>query len=307
MNNMKTKHKKLKVIIGIPAFNEEKNVGKLLASLLNQEENSFTIQKIVVVSDMSTDLTDSIVRKFNSKLIELHRNKERTGKTGIIKFLIRQAKNSKADILILIDSDLGLEHQRTISLLINNFWKDNELAIVSGKTKPFSPSNFAQKVAYFNYLVWEKLLTKNDSLFYRSSDQLIGLKMKYIEREFFDKFQFVHDEFFFLYCKRLNKGFLFEEKSVAFYKLPTSLSDYRKQMIRFLSTGKITNQNFQKNYVRNYHTITTVNKFIVFLQISMKQPVVGAFFLIFQLGLHIESKLRPMKISSTWDIVASTK
>ena len=58
------KHKKLTVTIGIPAYNEEKNIGRLLRALLRQKTNGLSIKKIIVISDASTDKTSQIVRGF---------------------------------------------------------------------------------------------------------------------------------------------------------------------------------------------------------------------------------------------------
>jgi len=53
--------KLITVSIGIPAYNEEANIGKLLSSLIKQKEAGFIIKEIIVVSDQSTDKTDEIV------------------------------------------------------------------------------------------------------------------------------------------------------------------------------------------------------------------------------------------------------
>jgi len=55
---------KLKISIGIPAYNEEKNIGKLLTAIQNQKTLEVEIDQIVVVSSGSTDKTDEIVEKF---------------------------------------------------------------------------------------------------------------------------------------------------------------------------------------------------------------------------------------------------
>ena len=63
--------KKLTVTIGIPAYNEEKNIGRLLKSLSNQKGDDFTLNEIVVLSDGSTDMTNEIVHsqsKLNRKV-----------------------------------------------------------------------------------------------------------------------------------------------------------------------------------------------------------------------------------------------
>jgi glycosyltransferase involved in cell wall biosynthesis len=56
-----------KVIVGICAYNEEKTIGGLLSSLLNQSLSNFIINKIIVVASGCTDRTEDIVREFAKK------------------------------------------------------------------------------------------------------------------------------------------------------------------------------------------------------------------------------------------------
>lgn len=58
---------KIDVSIGIPAYNEERNIGRLLTAILNQKTQSVNISQIVVVSSGSTDKTDFIVESFSKE------------------------------------------------------------------------------------------------------------------------------------------------------------------------------------------------------------------------------------------------
>ena len=55
------------VTIGIPSYNEAQNIGQLLESLLKQVSNSYILEKIIVCSDGSTDDTEQVVKKLESK------------------------------------------------------------------------------------------------------------------------------------------------------------------------------------------------------------------------------------------------
>ncbi len=92
------------ISIGIMAFNEEKNISRLLEALLNQELKKVKIKEIIVVSDGSTDKTNEIVKKFarKNKIIKLITRKKREGKALAINRFIKKA-NSK--ILVLESAD----------------------------------------------------------------------------------------------------------------------------------------------------------------------------------------------------------
>jgi len=79
------------ISIGIMAFNEEKNIGRLLKVLLSQELKKVKIEEIIVVSDGSTDKTDEIVRKFmkENKIVKLITRNKRMGKAlAINRFIL---------------------------------------------------------------------------------------------------------------------------------------------------------------------------------------------------------------------------
>ncbi len=48
--------------VGITAYNEEANIGRLLQALLDQQLSTVAISQIVVVASACTDRTEEIVR-----------------------------------------------------------------------------------------------------------------------------------------------------------------------------------------------------------------------------------------------------
>lgn len=86
----------MKVSAIIPAFNEEKLIGGVLAVVTTCS----TINEIIVVSDGSTDGTAKVAKQFPVKVIELPENR---GKGGAMREGFR---NSTGDILFFLDADL---------------------------------------------------------------------------------------------------------------------------------------------------------------------------------------------------------
>lgn len=95
------------VTIGICAFNEEGNIGQLLGSILDQRLS--VPSEIVVVSDGSTDQTDSIVEDIakGKSDIRLIRHATRKGKSEALNTLFSA---SKGDIVITIAGDTRLDN-----------------------------------------------------------------------------------------------------------------------------------------------------------------------------------------------------
>jgi len=92
----------------IPAYNEEKTVGKIIDTLKNVD----IISEIIVVSDGSEDKTAQIARERQVTVIELPKN---MGKGAAIKTGLDA---SKGEVLLFLDADLiGLKEMHVKKLL----------------------------------------------------------------------------------------------------------------------------------------------------------------------------------------------
>ena len=97
------------VSILVPAYNEEKAIGKCLESILDQDYKGQT--EIIVVNDGSSDQTAEIVSKYPVKFIDLKVN---GGKANALNRAIEEAKG---DILIFTDSDSYMSANAVDSLV----------------------------------------------------------------------------------------------------------------------------------------------------------------------------------------------
>ena len=90
--------------VGVMAYNEEQNIGKLLKALTGQSLVRVEIRQIIVVSSGSTDRTDEIVREWAAKdgRISLIRQETREGKASAINLFLEAAE---ADVFILESGD----------------------------------------------------------------------------------------------------------------------------------------------------------------------------------------------------------
>jgi glycosyltransferase involved in cell wall biosynthesis len=86
----------LKIIIGIPAFNEEKNIASIITKLMNITDS------IIVCNDGSSDLTSEIAEKMGAVVIN---HKKNLGYGGAIRSIFLKAKELDGDILVTFDAD----------------------------------------------------------------------------------------------------------------------------------------------------------------------------------------------------------
>ena len=86
----------MKIIVGIPAFNEEKNIASIITKL------SSIADTILVCDDGSTDLTATIAKKIGAVVIKHEKN---LGYGAAIRSLFLKAKDLDGDVLVTFDAD----------------------------------------------------------------------------------------------------------------------------------------------------------------------------------------------------------
>jgi glycosyltransferase involved in cell wall biosynthesis len=86
----------LVTVIGIPAYNEEKNIASIIMKLKKITDH------IIVCNDGSTDMTEEISKELNVTVINHSRN---MGYGSAIRSIFLKAKELQADILVTFDAD----------------------------------------------------------------------------------------------------------------------------------------------------------------------------------------------------------
>ncbi len=98
----------LVVVVGIPAYNEEKTIAQVV---LGAQKHSHIV---VVCDDGSSDLTGEIAGRLGAVVVRHNKN---FGYGAALKSLFKRAKELKADVLVTLDSD-GQHDPSQIPLLV---------------------------------------------------------------------------------------------------------------------------------------------------------------------------------------------
>lgn len=100
--------KKIMISIGIAAYNEEKNIKRLLDSIRSQRLKKVKIKEILIISSGSTDDTNSIISNYQKKYkkIRFIIQSKRLGKASAVNLILRE---SREDIIVLMSADILLK------------------------------------------------------------------------------------------------------------------------------------------------------------------------------------------------------
>jgi poly-beta-1,6-N-acetyl-D-glucosamine synthase len=136
--------------IGITAYNEEANVGRLLQRLLEQRLETVTIGEIVVVASGCTDNTVATVEALAAAegRIRLLVQEQREGKASAINLFLRHASEK---VLVLCSADLLPEYDAVEKLVAP--LADPEMGMTACRPVPLNdPRTFMGFAAHF---LWE--------------------------------------------------------------------------------------------------------------------------------------------------------
>ncbi len=139
------------VTIAICALNEASNIGQLLQSILEQKEEGYKLEKILLISDGSTDDTVKIARSFSSPFLEVKAYKERRGKS----FRLNEIYSGvTSDIVVQPDADVILAHPAVIQNLVQSFGENPKVGMTGGNAQPLPAETFLEQAVNYTLEVY---------------------------------------------------------------------------------------------------------------------------------------------------------
>jgi glycosyltransferase involved in cell wall biosynthesis len=232
------------VTIGIPAHNEEKNIDKLLKSLLRQKTNNFTLEKIIVYSDASTDNTEKIVSSFKNK-VKLLSGKKQIGQLQGINTIL---KNSSSDIVVLIDADVAVKKNTVISKLVEPFYENNKIGLVGGNRKVFKAKTFIEEAIHTSIRAYDNIAfdLKNGNNPYNCHGCVLALSKNFYQNIELPKQIFSGDTFLYFSCLNKKMLFKFAPEAEVYVYTANNLRDTLLQYKRFLAIDTYSEKKFKK-------------------------------------------------------------
>jgi len=289
------------VTIGISAFNEEANIKNLLFSVLEQK-GDFRLEKIVVISDGSTDNTTKFVKEVSNPRITVIDNDIRKGKSERQNEICAMAES---DILVILDADILPADDLYISKLIDPIIKNSGVGLTSGETLPINPKSFFEKILAFGLSfrieLFESIRPDNVYL-------CVGPSRAF-SKDFYKKIKWpsAYPEDTYSYLRAIELGFKFKYQKSAkvFLKLPDNLGDHFKQSRRFMNSPVKIKSYFDEKFVSSQHNIPKKLFISKMLKYFMRNPFLSIAYLMVSGYPRIFKQSKSMK--NKWDMSISTK
>lgn len=299
---MKNSNSTTTVTIGIPAYNEESNIGILLRSLLDQETDQFKLSEIIVNSDGSNDSTDDIVESFHSKKIRLIRNRDRRGVAVRQNEILSQ---SNTDILIILNADVYISDSHFIKKIIIPIVHD-KVDLVSTKLECVTPSTMMGRILETSVRMRTHLYEK-----YRYGNNLYTCHgaarafSKSIYKQINFKSGVGEDAYSYLYCISHNYRYKYVGNATIYIRWAESWKDHYSQSTRFFKTKNILSKYFSSDLVASEYKLPIHEIVKSIVSFFLKNPFYSLMYGIIFVTTYLVSHVA--KTSDTWVVATSSK
>lgn len=290
--------------VGIPAHNEEANIGILLKSLLLQKMGKFNIGKILVVSDGSTDQTVKEVMKFTDKKINLIINSERKGLNPVQNQIIKRCED---DLLVIINADVQLQGENFLENLVKPFSLNSKVGVVSAQIKCVKRKTLVGKILASSHELKESIAQNVNG---GSNVYLCHGQARAFSKSFYKTLKwpygFPEDSFSYFDCLEKGFEFVYNKKAIAFFAPSSNISDHIKQSKRFTNGKKMLSARFGfKKIKKAYRMPIPLSAFYLLIFMSSRPILTVGYLFIFILTYFI---IKDRKIDhSRFEIATSSK
>lgn len=264
------KRKIVSVTVGIPAYNEEMNIGYLLRDLLRQQENNFVLQQLLLYSDGSTDKTIETAKKTNDKRLTIVDKKTRKGIAAGLNTIMKLATS---DVLIVLNADVTIRDPYFIEKLIRPI-RERQVDLTSPKVKELPAGNFIEEMLFTSMelktYIFERYNRGNN--IYTCHGQARAFSKKLYKSIKFTK-SIGEDAFSYLYCKANKFTYGYVKNAEIFYKLSETFQDHQQQSVRFFHSQQAMKNIFGKNSVLSEYRLPKYLMWQAIVYMIIKRPL----------------------------------
>lgn len=299
---------KLHITIGIPVYNEEANIAALIHAIFLQSHDTYILDRVIVLSDGSTDHTTDIVSNLTrtyKKLRYIHDTKRR----GVPYRTQQLFGMLTSDILILLDGDVLPKNTQTISHLAQVFHNPDVL-LATASLEPIRATRGFEGYLYAWRTVWKTLTHtwQNGNNIYNFRGVGIAIRKNFASTIRIPKgISGALSHYLYLLAKRRSIQTAFCASSVIAYRLAATHGDYTKQLNRGNNDGKMLKSLFPDQYATAY-TIPLSTKFSVLANCIARRPYQTFVGLAFMAVYAVLPKRHvSCDTNGIWETVPSTK
>jgi biofilm PGA synthesis N-glycosyltransferase PgaC len=293
------------ITIGIPAYNEEANIGVLIKALLAQKTTNSQITKIIICSDGSDDNTKKIVLGYKDKRIVFVDNKARKGQAFRQNQIIEM---TSTDVLVLLNADIQLVGRSFIDNLVKPILS-KKADLTSSSLGTTKPTSFLGRVFCMSFQVRNELF---DS--YQAGSNLYTCHgaARAFSKSFYRNFRFqdsvAEDAYSYLSCISQKYLYKYCPRALALIKWPETILDHYRQSMRFFKSKQVLASRFSQALIATAYFLP---RKMVLKQITAfirKNPLYATTYFVIYIVIALITRINKTKSNNNvWTISKSSK
>lgn len=294
------------VTVAASAYNEEENIKAFLESVLSQRYDGFKLEKILIISDGSTDKTAKIAKSFKNKIIKVLEYKERTGKSTRLNEIY---STLKSDFLVQSDADVVFSHPFIIRDMIKPLIKFKNVAMCAGNPTRIKGETFIEKAVNYSFEAYAPLRNtlRGGNNIFSVDGRLLAFRKELVKKIVVPYNMIGNDAYTYYCCLTLGYKYKFVESAIVFFRSPQTLKDHIRQNTRFLAAPIRMTRYFPKALVKQE---TTIPKNILIKELFiqfLKHPILCTYIFIINRYCSIKARILEKKLDALWAVASSTK
>lgn len=293
--------------VGIPVYNEENNIAHLIRGILAQNSSNYTLERIVILSDNSTDKTNDLVRKLaeGNPIITLYAYEDRKGKCHRLNQLFEM---NESEVLVSFDGDIALSGKNVLEHIVECF--DNaDVCLVGVNDIPAKATTFQQRVINAWYAIWNTIRIgyNNGQNIYTIHGNALVLRKRFAKKIKYPAGLTADQHYLYLQAKKDGHKYAFAKSAVIYFQTPDSFKEFFLQTTRFLTEKNVLYDIFGAQ-IKNEYKIPTIYKIKSIFMAFIKDPFYSTLAIMMYTYLSFFfHKGDPLQQQGLWQQARSTK
>lgn len=308
---------RVSISVLIPAFNEAKNIGRMLDDVYAQDlAGRIELEQVIVVSDGSTDATEAAVldRCADHSSLALLVNEARLGKAACIN--AGKAMVS-SDFLVLVDADVRLAGESTLAGLIGD--PEQEVGMTGGVPVPADDTRGLAPMIFICGDILRDYIRRNlkgGSNIYSAHGRILALSRELYEQVEIPSLEagsrvLSTDQFLYYSCVKAGKRFVLMPEAKVLFKLPDSFKDYLLVTVRFMYSSNNTTEFFHDRGIGSEFYVPLKLKVKAMVHLISQKPFGAVAWVAYRMaarGIYIYKRyVRREEVPAAWPVSESTK
>lgn len=297
---------KYTVTVAVSAFNEEANILNFMKSVLKQKEEGFALEKILIISDGSTDNTVGLIRSLKSKKIQVLDSKKRIGKSSRLNQIY---KLLNSDFLVQADADTLLAHPKVIYEMVTPLIKNPLVGMCGGQIVPLPGRTFTEKADEITFKIYMKYLKsiRNGNCVFCSDGRILSFRKELAKKIQIPKDMIANDVYTYYMCKTLGFKFKYAKKAIVYFRSAQSLEDKLRQNLRSAAVPLRMKKYFPEDLIKRESYIPKSIMIKSLVMQFLKDPVKAMYIFFVNKYCHIKSEYSEKTLNAKWPIALTTK